>query len=351
MMMPGRKYQAGSSSFRYGFNGQEKSNDVTQGNYTAEYWEYDSRIGRRWNVDPKPNVAISPYNCFEGNPILFADPNGDKPFDWIKKNNSQGQTEYKWDDKAKSPGTTPVGYTYVGATGSYANNNNSSVNLYANGGWFRSSGVTAESGSKGTAPPIQEAPSAASSAPLNVKPKPQATVGPLGYRFNNDFERGMIKDNIATQGSIMLIGGVTATVATKLAINSTIQLSVNGKNADFADVGINSLSPYTYGNIWATSMVDWKPLSGDLTPKVGFINKGAANVGLDLGINHIFYGLGKLPVTSTPLSSTQKLVVGTVNSVNKTVIKKTFNDGMFPAQPTYNVAESTKAPPLYTPKF
>ena len=59
----------------------------------------------------------------------------------------------------------------------------------------------------------------------------------------------MIKDNIAIQGSVMLVGGVTATVATKLAINSTIQLAVNGKNADFADVGINSFSPYTYGNI------------------------------------------------------------------------------------------------------
>ena len=101
----------------------------------------------------------------------------------------------------------------------------------------------------------------------------------------------------------------------------------------------------------ATSMVDWKPLSSDLTPKVGFINKGPANVALDLGINHVFYGLGKLPVTATPLSSTQKLIVGTVNSVNKAFIKKIYNEGMFPAQPTYNVAESTKAPPLFIPKF
>ena len=44
---------------------------------TAEFWEYDSRLGRRWNVDSKPNIALSPYNCFAGNPIWFGDPFGD----------------------------------------------------------------------------------------------------------------------------------------------------------------------------------------------------------------------------------------------------------------------------------
>ncbi len=45
--------------------------------YTATFWEYDSRIGRRWNLDPKPNPSISQYNCFAGNPIFFTDPLGD----------------------------------------------------------------------------------------------------------------------------------------------------------------------------------------------------------------------------------------------------------------------------------
>jgi len=40
--------------YRYGFNGQEKTDELKgSGNhYTAEFWEYDSRLGRRWNVDP-----------------------------------------------------------------------------------------------------------------------------------------------------------------------------------------------------------------------------------------------------------------------------------------------------------
>ena len=64
--------------YRFGFNGQEKDNEVGQGIYTAEFWEYDARIGRRWNLDPKPVIGISDYSCFEGNPIFFNDPLGDK---------------------------------------------------------------------------------------------------------------------------------------------------------------------------------------------------------------------------------------------------------------------------------
>jgi hypothetical protein len=138
----------------------------------------------------------------------------------------------------------------------------------------------------------------------------------------------MVQNNIATGAATMFVGG-SAAVGTKLLINSTIQLSVNGRNADFADIGINSFSPYTYGNQWGTAGVDWKPLSGDLMPKVAFINKAPASVMLDVGMNHLYYGLGKLPVTQTPLSSNQKLLLGTTFSASKAVIKKVYNDGLF----------------------
>jgi len=77
MVMPGRKYPAGNGLYRFGFNGQEKSNEVTEGNYTAEFWEYDSRTGRRWNLDPKPTIGISEYSTFISNPIINCDPYGD----------------------------------------------------------------------------------------------------------------------------------------------------------------------------------------------------------------------------------------------------------------------------------
>jgi RHS repeat-associated protein len=75
--MPGRKYLQPNSSYRYGFNGQENSDEIGAGLTTAMYWEYDSRIGRRWNVDPVLKVWESPYLCFGGNPILYSDLLGD----------------------------------------------------------------------------------------------------------------------------------------------------------------------------------------------------------------------------------------------------------------------------------
>jgi len=77
MQMPGRNFSSGG--YRYGFNGQEKSDEVKgSGNsYTAEFWEYDPRSAIRWNVDPKPSTSISPYGTFSGNPILYPDVLGD----------------------------------------------------------------------------------------------------------------------------------------------------------------------------------------------------------------------------------------------------------------------------------
>ena len=44
---------------------------------SAEFWQYDSRLGRRWNVDPVFKEYESPYACFAGNPVWFADYDGD----------------------------------------------------------------------------------------------------------------------------------------------------------------------------------------------------------------------------------------------------------------------------------
>ena len=78
MIMPGRKYQASpSSKYRYSINGQEKESELNENITTALYWEYESRIGRRWNVDPVPKGYQSLYSCFTNNPIWRIDPDGD----------------------------------------------------------------------------------------------------------------------------------------------------------------------------------------------------------------------------------------------------------------------------------
>ncbi|MCC6373089.1 MAG: hypothetical protein IT236_18945 [Bacteroidia bacterium] len=57
-------------------NGQEKDEEIFTGAMNAEYWEYDSRILRRWNVDPITYPWQSPYACFNNNPITYSDPSG-----------------------------------------------------------------------------------------------------------------------------------------------------------------------------------------------------------------------------------------------------------------------------------
>ena len=76
MIMPGRSVSAGE--YRYGFGGQEMDNEIsgTGNSYTAEYWQYDSRLGRRWNVDPVVKHHESSYAAFANNPILLIDPDG-----------------------------------------------------------------------------------------------------------------------------------------------------------------------------------------------------------------------------------------------------------------------------------
>ena len=86
MLMEGRQYS--SNAYRYGFNGQEKDDEVTGvtgANTTAEFWEYDSRLGRRWNIDPKPADGISIYACFGNSPILFKDLKGDTTYRFNKE--------------------------------------------------------------------------------------------------------------------------------------------------------------------------------------------------------------------------------------------------------------------------
>jgi hypothetical protein len=63
----------------FGFNGQERDQEIynNQSTTTATFWEYDGRIGRRWNLDPKPQIFISDYAVMGNNPIINVDPNGD----------------------------------------------------------------------------------------------------------------------------------------------------------------------------------------------------------------------------------------------------------------------------------
>ena len=71
----GTVLKEGGVNYLYGYQSYEKDKEVYgEGNaYTAMFWEYDSRLGRRCNVDPVVKEGESPYGCFANNPIQFRD--------------------------------------------------------------------------------------------------------------------------------------------------------------------------------------------------------------------------------------------------------------------------------------
>jgi RHS repeat-associated protein len=81
MLQPGRHIETGDSSYRYGFNGMEKDNEVKGLGKFIDFAEriYDSRVSKFLSVDPLYYIMSfqSPY-LFAGNsPLQFIDRNGE----------------------------------------------------------------------------------------------------------------------------------------------------------------------------------------------------------------------------------------------------------------------------------
>ena len=78
-LLPGRNYSSGS--YRFGFNGQERDDEIlgsSGSSYAFEFRLHDSRVGRFWSVDP---VIVdfpfySPYQFAGNSPVLSMDIEG-----------------------------------------------------------------------------------------------------------------------------------------------------------------------------------------------------------------------------------------------------------------------------------
>jgi len=122
-----KTYAADSNGYRFGMNMQEKDDEIFKGAYSAEYWEYDSRIGRRWNVDPMTAKYPwqSPYACFNNNPILYNDINGDEakteviPAGHKKHTGADGKSLYV-PDNASIEKYTAASEVKIGTSGTVA---------------------------------------------------------------------------------------------------------------------------------------------------------------------------------------------------------------------------------------
>ncbi|MGV6862647.1 MAG: RHS repeat-associated core domain-containing protein [Putridiphycobacter sp.] len=77
MQMPGRLFNDGSS-YKYGFNGMEKDNEVSGGGNSYDFGArfYNNRLGKWFSTDFITKPFVSPYNFARNNPIIYIDPDG-----------------------------------------------------------------------------------------------------------------------------------------------------------------------------------------------------------------------------------------------------------------------------------
>ncbi|MCK6612158.1 MAG: RHS repeat-associated core domain-containing protein, partial [Bacteroidia bacterium] len=89
-----RTWQGGE--YRYGFNGKEKDNETygTGDAYDFGARIYDSRLGRWMSVDPQTSTQpyVSPFRAFANNPIVYADPDGEREYITILIKEKDGST-------------------------------------------------------------------------------------------------------------------------------------------------------------------------------------------------------------------------------------------------------------------
>ena len=111
-LLPGRNYS--SNTYRHGFNGMEKDNEVFGADgtaYTTFFRGYDSRTAQWWSVDPdaKKLPQWSAYQAMNRNPISLVDPMGNSAGKTYDKDSGKLIHDDGIDDKKVYLGTKTDG--------------------------------------------------------------------------------------------------------------------------------------------------------------------------------------------------------------------------------------------------
>ena len=80
MLVPNRNYS--SPSYRYGFQGQEKDDEISgNGNSSTSFFrQFNLRLGRAFSLDPVQRAGQTMYSLMSNNPMIMVDPRGDDDY-------------------------------------------------------------------------------------------------------------------------------------------------------------------------------------------------------------------------------------------------------------------------------
>ncbi len=304
----------GNPQNRYKFNrGNElQSGEFTDGSglemFDAVNRMYDPQIGRFWQIDEMADAyeEWTPYAFAENNPILKNDPLGLDP-------------EKSTPDKPKElENVTVVGIKgglwaktrfyyrltdYLNSKGATLDN---IVNDKLREQMYRIDGIVKHRER------VAEMTRASDKAFLN---------------FASWFVPGGILTKLGKLKKLQGLMKLYNTKRGRFAVNSLIQFGINGKNADIGDILTGTFIPGLKG-LGIQVALDWKPLGDGAVPELAFINKDGASVAVDAFTALAYFGLGKLPVTSTPLTTTQKNVLSDVYTTLEAAINNIYQQGL-----------------------
>lgn len=271
--------------YRFGFNGQERTDEVYGKSilYSALHWEYDSRTGRRWNLDPAPQIRISDYATFRNNPLRNTDPFGNTAGEYTKDLESG---EYK---KFSTTGDDEgIDFIYSGNTNEDGSFTSSRVDVMENGS--RINTIINNSDGTSRAPyksygfsSAQNQAAAGSMLSLSVGALTGGALSATGLStgFIAVPELGQTLINFSYQAF------------SRGMVEFAAQATINGFNeVDYADVGMSMfLTPGAYAI--AGGILDWRPNSQNTDIlRISGINKSLGETAIDFSTRASFGQMG-----------------------------------------------------------